>query len=76
MTVATSSNGDRAIDLTDSYVTVMQNAKHVSNPLRGPSGHGPSSHVLGSHAAGLLALSGCSGRRADEIANAARRISE
>ena len=58
VTVATSSNGDRAIDLTDSYVTVMQNAKHVSDPLRGPSGHGPSSHVLGSHAAGLLAFVG------------------
>ena len=54
VTVATSSNGDRAIDLTDAFVTVMQNAKHVPDPMRGPSGHGPSAHVLGSHAAGLL----------------------
>src|SRR5262249_7981493 len=42
MTVATTSNGDREIDLTDTFVTVMQNAKNVSDPLRGPSGHGPS----------------------------------
>ena len=54
VTVATSSNGNRFIDLTDSFVTVMQNAKRVGDPMRGPSGHGPSAHVLGSHAAGLL----------------------
>lgn len=54
VTVATSSNGDAQIDLTDTFVTVMQNARHVSDPLRGPSGHGPSAHVLGSHAAGVL----------------------
>jgi hypothetical protein len=29
VTVATSSNGDRAIDLRDRFVTVMQNARHV-----------------------------------------------
>ena len=58
VTVATSSNGDATIDLTDTFVTVMQNAKHVSDPLRGPSGHGPSAHVLGSHAAGLLTAVG------------------
>ena len=58
VTVATSSNGDRAIDLTDTFVTVMQNAAHAADPLRGPSGHGPSAHVLGSHAAGLLTAVG------------------
>ena len=54
MTVAATSSGDRRIDLTDSFVTVMQNARGVADPARGPSGHGPSAHVLGSHAAGLL----------------------
>ena len=54
VTVATTSNGDRRIDLADTFVTVMQNAKRVADPMRGPSGHGPSAHVLGSHAAGLL----------------------
>jgi amidase len=46
--VATSSNGDRRIDADDAFVTVMQNAKRVDDPMKGPSGHGPSSHVLGS----------------------------
>lgn len=54
LTVATSSNGDRTIDLSDTFVTVMQNAKGVSDPRRGPSGHGPSAHVLGTRTAGLL----------------------
>jgi amidase len=54
VTVAASSNGDRAIDLRDTFVTVMQNATHAADPAKGPSGHGPSAHVLGSHAAGLL----------------------
>jgi amidase len=54
VTVAASSNGDAAIDLTDAFVTVMQNAKRAAEPMRGPSGHGPSAHVLGSHASGLL----------------------
>jgi amidase len=48
LAVATTSNGDRRIDTTDAFVTVMQNARHVDDPLRGPSGHGPSAHVLGS----------------------------
>ena len=46
--VATSSSGDRRIDASDTFVTVMQNAKRVDDPMKGPSGHGPSSHVLGS----------------------------
>jgi amidase len=58
VTVAASSNGNRAIDLDDTFVTVMQNAKHVADPARGPSGHGPSAHVLGSHAAGWLSAVG------------------
>src|SRR5260221_4833009 len=49
VTVATSSNGNAAIDLDDTFVTVMQNARRVSDPMRGPSGHGPSAHVLRSH---------------------------
>ncbi len=52
--VATTSDGDRQIDPADSYVTVMQNARSVPDPMRGPSGHGPSAHVLGSNTAGLL----------------------
>src|SRR5262245_4668261 len=52
--VATTSNGDRKIDLTDSFVTVMQNAKRVDDPMKGPSGHGPSAHVLGSKTAGIV----------------------
>src|SRR6266516_5422075 len=43
--VATSSSGDRLIDATDTFVTVMQNAKRVADPMKGPSGHGPSSHA-------------------------------
>ena len=54
VTVATTSNGDRTIDLSDSFVTVMQNVNKVANPLNGPSGHGPSAHVLGTRTAGLL----------------------
>ena len=54
VTVATTSNGNRQIDLTDSFVTVMQNARGAADPMRGPSGHGPSAHVLGSSTAGLL----------------------
>jgi amidase len=46
--VAATSSGDRRIDATDTFVTVMQNAKRVDDPMRGPSGHGPSAHVLGS----------------------------
>ena len=58
VTVAASSSGDRVIDLNDTFVTVMQNARHAADPARGPSGHGPSAHVLGSHAAGLLTAVG------------------
>ena len=46
--IAATANGDRRVDLSDAYVTMMQNAKDVANPLTGPSGHGPSAHVLGS----------------------------
>lgn len=49
MTIASTANGDRKIDLSDAYVTVMQNANRVAIPLQGPSGHGPSAHVLGSN---------------------------
>ncbi len=54
VTVATTSNGDRRIDLTDSFVTVMQNARGAADPMRGPSGHGPSAHVLGAKTSGVL----------------------
>src|SRR5262249_34425860 len=40
LAIATTSNGDRRIDATDSFVTVMQNARGVADPVRGPSGHG------------------------------------
>ena len=56
--VATTSSGDRKIDATDNFVTVMQNARKVADPMRGPSGHGPSAHVLGSKAAALLTAAG------------------
>ncbi len=52
--VATTSDGDRRIDPSDTYVTMMQNAKSVANPAQGPSGHGPSAHVLGQGRAGVL----------------------
>ena len=58
VTVATTSNGDRKIDASDTFVTVMQNARRVDDPLRGPSGHGPSAHVLGSHASELITTIG------------------
>jgi hypothetical protein len=54
MAVAATSNNDRTIDLTDSFVTVMQNARGVGDPSRGPSGHGPSAHVLGAASARLM----------------------
>jgi amidase len=46
-TVATTSDGDREIELTDSFVTMMQNARESASPQNGPSGHGPSAHVVG-----------------------------
>lgn len=54
--VAATSSGDRAIDPGDTFVTVMQNARGVSVPAEGPSGHGPSAHVLGDAAAARLRL--------------------
>src|SRR5205807_5364486 len=54
VTVAFTSDGNRRIDLTDSFVTVMQNARGVGDPMRGPSGHGPSAHVIGTRTSGLL----------------------
>src|SRR5262249_12858024 len=44
--VATTSSGDRQIDPGDTFVTMMQNVRRVSDPMRGPSGHGPSAHVI------------------------------
>ncbi len=52
--VAATSDGNRQIDLSDSFVTVMQNARGAGDPMRGPSGHGPSAHVLGANASKLL----------------------
>ena len=57
VTVATTSNGDRRIDPTDTFVTVMQNARRVDDPMSGPSGHGPSAHVLGGRR-GVLTAAG------------------
>jgi amidase len=54
--VAVTSNADRRIDLTDSFVTMMQNARSVSDPSHGPSGHGPSAHILGSKAGVLTSV--------------------
>ena len=54
--VAATSSGDRRIDLADTFVTVMQNARSVADPSRGPSGHGPSAHVLGSGPGVLTAI--------------------
>ena len=54
--VAATSDGDRQIELTDTFVTVMQNAQGVTDPAHGPSGHGPSAHVLGNLAGALTAV--------------------
>jgi hypothetical protein len=56
VTVAATSSGDRRIDPADSFVTVMQNARNVADPLHGPSGHGPSAHVLGNRAGALTSV--------------------
>ena len=56
VTVAATSSGDRQIDLTDSFVTVMQNATGAANPPDGPSGHGPSAHVLGMRRGSLTSV--------------------
>lgn len=54
VTVATTASGDRTIAPVDGFVTVMQNARKVADPMHGPSGHGPSAHVLGSRTVGVL----------------------
>ena len=54
--VAATSDGNHRIDLADSFVTVMQNARSVPDPMSGPSGHGPSAHVLGSRAGVLTSI--------------------
>ncbi len=56
--VATTSDGDSQIETGDGFVTVMQNARGVANPLHGPSGHGPSAHVLGSPGSNRLSSIG------------------
>ncbi len=48
--VAATSSGDTRIDASDTFVTMMQNARGVADPRQGPSGHGPSAHVLGTAA--------------------------
>ena len=53
MAVAMTSDGNRQVDLSDQFVTVMQNSKKVADPKQGPSGHGPSSHVLGTKITGI-----------------------
>jgi amidase len=54
--VAATASGDRQIDVSDAYVTVMQNAKSAADPASGPSGHGPSAHVLGSRSGVLTSV--------------------
>ncbi len=56
--IAATASGDRRIDLSDTYVTVMQNARQVGNAANGPSGHGPSAHVLGQGRPGVLTAVG------------------
>ncbi len=54
--VATTSDGDRAVEPNDTFVTMMQNVKRVKSPIEGPSGHGPSAHVLGTRRGVLTAI--------------------
>lgn len=54
--VAVTSSGDRRIDRSDVFVTMMQNARSVTDPSQGPSGHGPSAHVLGTKAGVLTSF--------------------
>jgi amidase len=56
VTVAATGSGDRQIQPGDSFVTVMQNARGVTDPTHGPSGHGPSAHVLGTRARGFVSV--------------------
>ncbi len=55
-TVAVTSSGDQQVDLADSFVTMMQNAKGTARPVDGPSGHGPSAHVLGTRRGALTSI--------------------
>lgn len=55
-TVAVTSDADRTIEVDDSFVTMMQNAKRAASPAGGPSGHGPSAHVVGDHKGVLTAI--------------------
>ncbi|MBY0493156.1 MAG: hypothetical protein K2Y23_02960 [Cyanobacteria bacterium] len=52
--IAATGSGDRRADVSDVFVTVMQNATRAANPAAGPSGHGPSAHVLGKGRPGVL----------------------
>lgn len=56
--VADTSSGETKIDLADAFVIVMQNARGVTEPKKGPSGHGPSAHVLGTKTADVLTFIG------------------
>jgi amidase len=58
VSIAATGSGDRTIDPADGFVTVMQNVRKVTDPARGPSGHGPSAHVLGTRTAGLVMRAG------------------
>jgi amidase len=53
---AVTSSGDQRLDTSDTFVTVMQNARAVADPAQGPSGHGPSAHVLGTKPGVLSAI--------------------
>ena len=55
--VATTADGDAAIELNDTFITMMQNVKRVPAAMEGPSGHGPSAHVLGNKR-GVLTATG------------------
>ena len=54
--VAVTSSGDQQVDTSDSFVTMMQNAKGAQHPADGPSGHGPSAHVLGTRRGTLTSV--------------------
>ncbi len=56
--IATTASGDRRVEPGDAFVTVMQNARGVEDPMQGPSGHGPSAHVLGSSNKDVLVAAG------------------
>jgi amidase len=56
--VAATGSGDQAIDVSDSFVVMMQNARGVADPLQGPSGHGPSAAVLGTKTAEVRTATG------------------